>query len=166
MGLSMRLFLLPIFVLMSGCATTETNFQSASLDPTANFAVYVAKVVASENVGTPVCSGNTLCPNHLYDVVLKPQEIIAGNPTIDQQAFRLAQNSPYLDNVRLLVRVTRENSGANWQVQGREALEVRGCLSGLTQDEIDTSQFSHIWDVNVPEAGSSEGEMCFSRLAS
>lgn len=146
---------------IASCATTDDDWQPVSaLSPDADFAVYIARIDSMNYVGSPPCPKNHICMNSFFDLQLTPDEVIAGNPDIGTQTYRVIQHSPFRDGLALMVHAKREQGG-KWALVQRRIVSVAGCLdSDLTRalEAIENSDSD--WNAEEGE----EGQTCLSRL--
>lgn len=90
-------------------------------------AVYTARVVAMEYVGSPPCPPDHICMNSFYDLTLDPVQPLGNSPNIGRQTFRVIQHAQYIDDIVIVVSVQRDLAG-KWHLIDWTLMEQRACF--------------------------------------
>ena len=148
---------------LSGCATLSGGDERQSaLDPEADFAIYTARIDRMEYVGAPPCPDGYICMSGLYDLQLTPLEMIAGNPNLGRQTYRVLQHSAYIRNITLLVHAKRDEAGL-WSLTDRSIIYAEACLDSADDTIADVLEGTDSeWDSDYDEE--EEDLVCFTRL--
>lgn len=106
-------------------------------------AVFTAKVVEMEWVGQGNCPPEHICMNGWWDLTLDPIEVLAGEPDIARQTYRVIQHASYVPGYQLVAVVQRDVAG-KWHLIDRTRMVRQVCF-----DDPDAM----VWD-NISDAGS------------
>lgn len=157
-------------LLCAGMAAAEPvaagdTAQANALDPAADHAIFLARVVGMEERGDAGgCEPGDVCLGYsFFDLTLEPVEMIAGNPAIGTRAYRVIQHARYREGITLLVHARRGPDG-EWVLEDRTSVELRACLSGEAREAADALDAADSdWSADVEGDGES-ATVCFSRL--
>ncbi len=156
-------FALALFSLcmpLSGCATT-TDEEVSAFSPNADFAIYLARVEKQKFMGLLDCPEGYICMSSIYDLSLDPVELIAGNPRIGKQTFRVAQHTAYRSNLLLMVHAKRGKDGA-WELLDRRSVDLAACLGQNASEDAEILEDADSdWYIDKDLV---EEEVCLRRL--
>lgn len=145
--------------IIGGCVAGGDD-RPSPLVPDADFAIYTARIDGMHLIGLPDCPENHICLDAVFDLTITPVEIIAGNPRVGKQTFRIIKHSAYPNDVTLMIHAKREPDG-KWSLLSRSIVDVSACLASSARDEAeslrDTNSDWRVW-------GEEQGEVCLRRF--